>query len=116
MCGVRILTPEGYSAVDAAHIVPWSVTRDDQIGNGMALCKLCHWAFDGGLMGVAEDYTVLLSRQINAHPNTAGLLTTLAGRNLIVPSDPALQPLRENLAAHRRRHALLDGKGCGGST
>ena len=52
LCGVRIVTPEGHTVVDAAHIVRWSKTQNDDIRNGMALCKLCHWAFDEGMMGV----------------------------------------------------------------
>ena len=37
LCGVRIITPEQHTVVDAAHIVPWSRSRNDDIRNGMAL-------------------------------------------------------------------------------
>ncbi len=40
----------------------------DDIRNGMALCKLCHWAFDEGMMGVSDNYEVITSRQIAADP------------------------------------------------
>ena len=52
-----MLTPEGHTAVDAAHIVPWRVRHDDRVGNGLALCWLCHWAFDEELLGVSGKYT-----------------------------------------------------------
>lgn len=29
-----------HTVVDAAHIIPWSRSGNDDIGNGMALCKL----------------------------------------------------------------------------
>ncbi|SMF93286.1 putative restriction endonuclease [Methylomagnum ishizawai] len=103
LCGVRIITPEGRSAVDAAHIVPWRESRNDDIGNGMALCKLCHWAFDEGLMGVSKSFTVLLSEQLGQYPNAAGLLGTLSGRGIVGPSDKMLWPKQENLRWHRSK-------------
>ena len=42
LCGIRMLTLDGHTAVDAPHIKPWSLSRDDRPANGMALCKLCH--------------------------------------------------------------------------
>jgi len=63
LCGVRIITPEQHTVVDAAHIVPWSRSQNDDIRNGMALCKLCHWAFDEGMMGVSDSYAVITSRR-----------------------------------------------------
>lgn len=103
LCGVRIITPEGRSAVDAAHIVPWSENQNDDIGNGMALCKLCHWAFDEGLMSVSNSFTVLLSNQLGNHGNAAGLLGTLASRGIVGPSDQALWPDQSNLRWHRSK-------------
>lgn len=52
LCGIRMLTPEGHTIVEAAHVKPWSESHDDMPTNGMALCKLCHWSFDEGVMRV----------------------------------------------------------------
>ncbi len=101
LCGVRIITPEGYTVVDAAHIIPWSKSQNDDIRNGMALCKLCHWSFDKGMMGVSEDFNVIISRQISAVPNAPGFLLTLSGRGIIPPSDRCLWPAQEYLSKHR---------------
>jgi putative restriction endonuclease len=106
LCGVRILTPEGHTAVDAAHIVPWSRSRNDDIRNGMALCKLCHWAFDEGMVGVSDKYDVITSRQISANPNVPGFLLTLSGRNIIAPAERELWPAQLYLADHRREWRL----------
>lgn len=106
LCGVRIVTPEGHTAVDAAHIVPWSKSRNDDIRNGMALCKLCHWAFDEGMMGVSNDYNVITARQISIDPNAPGFLLTLSGRGIIPPGDRELWPSRQYLALHRREWRL----------
>lgn len=53
LCGVRLLTPEGRTAVTAAHIVPWRVTHNDDPRNGLALRGLHHWSFEQGLVTVA---------------------------------------------------------------
>jgi len=108
LCGVRILTPEGHTAVDAAHIIPWAISHNDDIRNGMALCKLCHWAFDEGMLGVAGDYTVLASRQIGTSPNVPGFLLTLAGRGMIPPADRILWPAQHSLSWHRQQFRLSD--------
>lgn len=64
LCGIRMLTPEGHTVVEAAHIKPWSESHDDRPTNGMALCRLCHWYFDEGLMSVGKEYEVLVSKRI----------------------------------------------------
>lgn len=107
LCGVRIVTPEGHTVVDAAHIVPWSVQRNDDIRNGMALCKICHWAFDEGMMGVSKDYNIITSRQIAAYSNVPGFLLTLSGRGIIFPADRDLWPAQEHLQWHRREWRLV---------
>jgi putative restriction endonuclease len=102
LCSVRIITPEQHTVVDAAHIVSWCKSQNDDIRNGMALCKLCHWAFDEGMMGVSDDYNVITSRQIAADPNVPGFLLTLTGRGIIPPSDRDLWPAQQYLSEHRR--------------
>lgn len=106
LCGIRIVTAEGHTAVDAAHIVPWSKTQNDDIRNGMALCKLCHWAFDEGMMGVGDSYVVVTSRQIAQNPNFPGSLQALSGRSIITPTDQALWPAQEYLHWHRQEFRL----------
>ena len=106
LCGVRIVTSEGHSVVDAAHIIPWRVSHNDDIRNGMALCKMCHWAFDRGMMGVSADYSVILSPQIRVEPNFPGLLFTLTERRIISPTDQDMWPAQENLLWHRQEFRL----------
>jgi putative restriction endonuclease len=106
LCGTRIVTSEGHTAVDAAHIVPWSVSQNDDIRNGMALCKLCHWGFDEGLMGVSDAYAVIISRQVAQTHNAAGALLNLADRNILGPQDKTLWPHQIHLGWHRTTFRL----------
>ncbi len=106
LCGIRIVTPDGHTVVEAAHIVPWSKSKNDDIRNGIALCRLCHWGFDEGMIGVSDSYTVITSRTISIDPNFPGLLLTLSGRGIIPPGDRDLWPAPEYLAVHRREWRL----------
>jgi putative restriction endonuclease len=101
-CGVRMLTPDGHSAVDASHIVPWRISHNDDPRNGMALCRLCHWTFDEGLASVSNKYLVLLSNDLRIQDNLPGHLMTIQGRNIIGPSERELWPTQDGLEWHRK--------------
>jgi putative restriction endonuclease len=96
-CGVRMLTADGRTAVDAAHIIPWSISHDDDPHNGMALCGLCHWTFDQGLLGVSAQYLMLLSGELRITQNVPGHLLTLESRSITGPAEQALWPHLEVL-------------------
>ena len=44
--GWRIILPEGRVMVEAAHLIPFAETRDDDPRNGIALAPTFHWALD----------------------------------------------------------------------
>jgi putative restriction endonuclease len=102
LCGIRMLTLDGHTAVDASHIKPWSLSRDDRPANGMALCKLCHWSFDKGLLGKSQRYTVMSSAQLFAHDNFSGHLSSLKGRVIGKPPERMHWPDPDSLRWHRR--------------
>lgn len=103
LCGIRMLTPDGHTAVDAAHIIPWHVKQNDDPRNGMALCRLCHWTFDEGLVGVSSRYLVMVSQLLTANTNVAGHLITMTGRPIIVPVEKSLWPDHDALSWHRSK-------------
>lgn len=100
-CGVRLLTVDGHSVVDAAHIIPWSINRNDDLHNGMALCRLCHWTFDEGLISVSQKYLVIVSPEIRISSNIPGHLVTLESRPILAPTEQDLYPALDALAWHR---------------
>lgn len=102
LCGIRMLTPEGHTIVEAAHIVPWCESKNDKPQNGLALCRLCHWSFDEGLMGVGQDYEVLISLSVRQDNNFPGHMETLSGRGIFKPQDKKFWPDQNNLALHRK--------------
>lgn len=103
VCGIRMLTPDGHTVVDAAHIVPWSLTRNDAVQNGMALCRLCHWTFDEGLISVSGAYAVIVSKQLSSNHNIPSHLMTLSGRGIIGPAEQMLWPALDALHWHHQK-------------
>lgn len=56
MCGAIFgAVPGVRSGIDAAHILAWSKHDLDIVQNGIALCKLHHWAFDAGIVMPVHD-------------------------------------------------------------
>ena len=104
LCGIRMLTPDGHTVVEAAHIVPWSESKNDKPTNGMALCRLCHWSFDEGLMAVGKKYEVKISPQVKREPNFPGHMLTLSDRPIFRPQNSTYWPKEENIAWHRKRY------------
>ncbi len=100
LCGIRVLTLDGHTAVEASHIIPWSLSQDDRPANGMALCRLCHWAFDEGLLEVSTNYSIVTSSQLTATDNLPGYLTNLKGRGIVGPVETAFWPALESLRWH----------------
>jgi len=100
LCGIRVRTLDGHTAVTAAHIRPWSETQDDRPVNGMALCRMCHWTFDEGLLGVSQGYEVIASQQLTVPNNLPGYLTNLEGRSIVGPSQKPFWPDTASLRWH----------------
>jgi putative restriction endonuclease len=101
-CGLRLLTSDGRTVVDAAHIIPWSISHDDDLHNGMALCRLCHWTFDQGLLGVSSKYLMLVSDDLRVSQNIPGDILKLEQRLIIGPEEQSLWPDTESLHWHRK--------------
>jgi len=87
----------------ASHIVPWAECDDAQrldVHNGLLISALWDAAFDAGLVGFANDGTVLASAGLSPAARIA----------LAFDRAPRLPDLREghraNLAIHRARHGF----------
>jgi hypothetical protein len=89
----------------ASHIVPWAECGDAQrldVHNGLLLSALWDAAFDTGLIGFADDGTVLVNPGLGTAARTA----------LGIESAPRLPNLRDahptNLAVHRARRGFSE--------
>ena len=103
LCGIRVTTAEGHTAVVGAHIIPWSISHNDDPRNGLSLCRLCHWTFDEGLMTVNVDYVVRTSPQLNSVGNMSSHLALLDQRSMIHPKDTDFLPALDSLSWHMKK-------------
>lgn len=98
--GMKIDASINVSMIDACHIVPFSVSYDDTITNGIALCPNLHRAFDRGLIAIDEDYKVLVSNTFK-EDETKYSIRAFEGKEIQLPMVKSYYPLRENIGWHK---------------
>ena len=103
ICRLRVATVDGESVTvtDAAHIIPFRISYNDDIRNGISLCKLHHWVFDRGLISLNERYRVKVSRFIDEEGPVEWRLSNLHNKDIFLPQQEMLYPAQEALAWHR---------------
>lgn len=107
LTGLCCLTTDGAAIVDAAHIEPFAENQNDDIENGLALCKNAHWMFDEGLWSVRNDGRVILSPARFTENGPEGLrLQPYAGRLLQFAAGVTLRPKSDYFARHRAAHGF----------
>ncbi len=108
ICGAERTAPNGSSEVEAAHIYPVSGADSDEeqggpdeIGNGIALCRMHHWAFDNGWFAIEDDYTIT----VRDRPDLPGYaeIAEYDGEQIRLPDEEEHCPKVEFIRAHRLR-------------
>jgi len=89
--GLKLINGRGRAEVAAAHIRPVEASGPDIVSNGIALSGTAHWMFDRGLISLADDLEILISRQTN-NPQEI--------RSIINKSGQALAPHRTSDRPH----------------
>lgn len=97
--GLRLINGGGRAEVEAAHIRPVERDGPDIVSNGLALSGTAHWMFDRGLVGLADDFSILVSRQSNDLEAVAAMVNS-SGK-LLAPERLANRPRAEFLTWHR---------------
>lgn len=54
-CGGGARLPSGGNELEAAHVIPRGQKGADDVRNGLALCRLHHWAFDNYVLGISAS-------------------------------------------------------------
>lgn len=97
--GMKIDATINASMIDACHIVPFSVSYDDTVTNGIALCPNLHRAFDRGLIAIDENYKVAVSNTFREH-ETNYSIRAFQGNEIKLPNLKSYYPKSENFQWH----------------
>jgi putative restriction endonuclease len=93
ICRQSIRLGDTLLGIDACHVKPIQHNGPDLVTNGIALCKVHHWALDRGAIGISEDLKMLVSPKLNGtrsehffhdYQNTTLFKPRIIGQNLVV--------------------------------
>ena len=102
--GWRLVNGGGRLEAEAAHIRPVEHGGPDSIRNGLALSGTAHWMFDRGLIGVADNFEIIIHRKVNDRTGVEDIINPTG--KLIAPHREADHPHRKFLQWHRDFHAF----------
>jgi len=92
--------------IDACHIVPFAVSHDDTVCNGLSLCPNLHRAFDRGLIALDENYRLVISQNFSENDSDYSI-KKYEGSRILLPDMKDHYPAWENLRWHRE-HVYLN--------
>lgn len=95
-CGLR-LNMNGLVIIDAAHLIPFSESQDDDPRNGIALCKNHHWAMDKFLIVPGTDRLWHVSPELDDRIEGCKEIISLNKRKILLPHDQKYYPKKESL-------------------
>ena len=96
---LKLINGHGRAEVEAAHIRPVEANGPDIISNGLALSGTAHWMFDRGLITIADDHEILISRHVNDEAGARAIINK-TGR-ILIPARAADHPHPHFLRWHR---------------
>lgn len=103
---MRVESTTNAQLVDACHIVPIAISKDDTITNGISLSPNLHRAYDRGLITINADYIVRISPAIREKESPYSL-RQFDDKHIILPNDVKFYPSLENLSWHRKECFLI---------
>ncbi len=101
-CGLR-LNLNGLVIIDAAHLIPFSESQDDDPRNGIALCKNHHWAMDKFLIVPGTDKLWHVSPELDDRIEGCKEIISLNKRKILLPQDEKYYPKSESLSWRHSR-------------
>jgi len=103
VCGIRRYNKAQNPEVEAAHIYPVEKDGTDDLRNGLSLCKLHHWAFDGGLFVIEDNFDIKVLPEILNDQNYQEIYR-FDGKKINLPKNKVITPNKLYLSEHRKIH------------
>lgn len=104
--GMRVISIKQIQMVDACHIYPISLSKDDTVPNGITLSPNLHRAFDRGLITINKEYVVRVSPTLQDNNSVYGI-AQFEGINVQFAKNYAHYPSQQALAWHNKEVFLL---------
>ena len=104
-CGFHAVLNRVATGIDAAHIHWHSLHGPDDVENGIALCKLHHWAFDKGILGIDDQARICIADVFVAQQDGGLPLESLVNRSLAV--QPRNKPIAKRFLDWHRSNVYL---------
>ena len=104
--GMKLEAGFNVQMVDACHIVPFSLSRNDTISNGLSLAPNLHRAYDRGLLTITSNYRVRISNSFKENDSPFSL-GQFENRLLLLPDNTSEYPAVENLIWHNKECFVL---------
>jgi len=103
VCGKSRFTKDGSPEVESSHIYPIAKNGSNDPRNGIALCRLHHWAFESGLFSIRDDYSIVVDRSIEGDRNYEEI-SDFKNQKIRLPEEYGPHP--KFLQAHRKIHGF----------
>lgn len=104
--GMKVESTHNIQMIDACHIYPFSISKDDTVTNGITLTPTLHRAFDRGLITINSNFVVRVSPTITKEESNF-TISQFDGRQIILPVNEKFYPSQESLIWHNKEVFLL---------
>ncbi len=103
-----MLLPSGVALVEAVHIHQFANSKNDNISNGLALCRNHHWAFDQGLWSIGDNFEILVANNMFSEqsPNQVALTEYHTKQINLSWIKPEYRPNQKHLEWHRKHRFI----------
>lgn len=104
--GMQIESTANIQMIDACHIIPFSISNDDTIPNGLSLSPNLHRAFDRGLITINNNFIVRVSPIVKDNSSVYSI-SQFEGTKIQLPNDEKWYPSLESLRWHNKETFIL---------
>jgi putative restriction endonuclease len=101
ICNQSIRLGDALIGIDACHVKPIQHFGDDHITNGIALCKIHHWALDRGAISISENRDLMISPKLNG-TRIVEYFHEFANKQIFLPRNSSFHLNEENVSYHRK--------------
>ena len=107
-CRLKVSNSLNQNIVDGAHIEPFAISFNNQITNGISLCKNHHWAFDKGWFSLTDNYKIMITTDLQEESPHTRKMQEFHGEDILLPdakkyAPEKYYPSHNSLKWHRKK-------------